>query len=382
MLISVIGSWIQITAQGWLIYELTRSSFILGLTGFISYIPIFLFSLLGGAVADRIDKRNLLIFTQVCFMCLAFLLASLTYLGLVKPWHIMAIALFNGVIMSFDMPARQAIMLDIVGREHLFNAVALNSASFNSARIIGPALAGILIASVGSAGCFYINGVTFLAAIIALILIRIASNKERNFKSHILNDIINGLKYVRDNNIARILIIMVGIPSLFGVAYITLMPIFAQEIFHKGAKGLGWLMSANGVGALAGALMLAKLGDFKNKGRILIIAPLVFSVALIFFAMSKIFIFSLFCLVFTGWGGVASMATINTILQLNVPNELRGRIMSMFMLTFAGLMPIGNLLAGSLTQIFGVRIVLSLGGLISLAFFSLISIYNKEIRAL
>lgn len=382
MLVSVVGTWIQITAQGWLVYDLSKSAFLLGLVGFISYIPIFIFSLFGGAIADRVEKKNLLLVTQIVFLLLAFFLAVMTQLGIIKVWHIMIIALLNGLVMSFDMPTRQAIVLDLVGKEHLLNAVALNSAAFNMARIVGPALAGILIASVGTAGCFYINSVTFLAVIIALLVIRLSSQNGQKIKTHIFEDIKSGLKYMFKNKIVRTLIIMVGIPSLFGISYIILMPIFAQEVFARGAKGLGWLMSANGVGALIGALMLARLGDYQHKGRILIVAPIVFSLGLICFAGSTHFWLSIFFLLFVGWGGLTSMATINTILQLTVPNELRGRVMSMFMLTFAGLMPLGNLFAGTLSQYFGVQTVLTAGGFICLFAFSLIFISEKGIAKL
>jgi MFS family permease len=373
MFISLIGTWIQTVAQSWLIFQLTNSSFLLGLVGFLGSMPIFLLSLFGGVTADRVSKKKIILFTQNCFMLLAFALAVLTQLKIITPMQIMLIAVLNGVFMAFDAPARQAVVVELAGKEHLFNAVALNSAAFNSARIIGPALAGILIASIGMSGCFYINGISFLAVIIALWLIKSNGLARQTRKSYLLEDLVEGLRFIQENRMIMLLIIMVGVSSLFGISYVILMPVFAQNVFNLGAKGLGMLMSSAGIGALFSALSLARLGDFKHKGKYLILSCLVFSLSLIIFSLSKIYFFSLAVLVLIGGSSVAAMAIINILLQTKVPDEFRGRVMSVFMFTFAGIMPFGNLIAGVLAQALGVSLTVAINGLICMVFFMAIA---------
>lgn len=382
MLISLIGTWIQTTAQSWLVFQLTRSAFLLGFVGFLNTIPLLLLSLLGGVLADRINKKSILIATQSAFMLLAFLLAALTQLKLVTPSQIMLIALLNGVVMAFDAPARQAVVVELVGKTHLPNAIALNSVSFNSSRIIGPALAGILVASIGMSGCFYINGISFLAVIIALFLIKVNYVGTRQIKKTIVKDLKDGLVYVKDNPLILILIAMVGMVSLFGLSYVILMPIFANDILKVGVKGLGMLMSFTGIGALIGALILAQLGDFRYKGKFLIYSSIIYSFSLILFSLSKVYVFSLAVLVMLGVTSVSAVALINTILQARVPDAFRGRVMSVFMITFAGFMPFGNLIAGSLSQAMGVSFTVLASGIVCTAFFSLINFIYPGIRDL
>lgn len=380
MLISLIGTWIQYVAQSWLVFQLTSSTFLLGLVGFLSSIPVFLLSLFGGVVADRMNKRSILIFTQSAFMCLAFILAILTHMKLITPGEIMLIALLSGVVMAFDAPTRQAVVVELVGKQYLLNAIALNSAAFNSARIIGPALAGILIAIIGMGGCFYINGISFLAVIIALFLIKLNNGPKREAKTKIGKDILEGLRFIKNNRTILILITMVGVTSLFGISYVILMPVFSNDILKVGVKGLGMLMSAAGCGALIAALLLARLGDFKYKGKFLISSTIIFSLSLVLFSLSKIYLFSLITLIFVGWASVTTTSLINTLLQILVPDEFRGRIMSVFMFTFAGIMPFGNLLAGSLAHILGVSLTVFIGGIICTAFFTVVNIIYPDIR--
>jgi predicted MFS family arabinose efflux permease len=380
MLVSLIGTWIQQVAQSWLVFQLTNSSFLLGFVGFLNSIPVLIFSLFAGVLADRIEKRRILIATQIAFMILAFLLAILTHLKLITPLQIMIIALFNGVVMAFDAPSRQAMVVELVGKAHLPNAIALSSVAFNSSRIIGPALAGVLVAAIGMSGCFYLNGISFLAVIAALLFIRIQSSAQQEHHKSPLKDLKEGLIFVRDNRLILSLISMVGVVSLFGIAYIILMPIFANDVLHVGVKGLAALMSASGIGALIGALILARLGDFKKKGVFLISSALVFSLSLIFFAISKIYILSLAALVFVGGASVTSVALVNIILQTNVPDRFRGRVMSVFMITFAGVMPFGNLLAGILAQGFGVSVAVMSGGIICTLFFVIVNFLYPKIR--
>jgi MFS family permease len=381
MFVSLVGTWIQSIAQSWLVFQLTNSAFLLGVVGFLSSIPIFIFSLLGGVLADRVNKRNILIFTQTAFMLLAFLLAVLTQFKLITPLQIMFIALFNGIIMAFDAPARQSIVVELVGKEHLYNAIALNSVAFNSSRIIGPAIAGMLISVIGMSGCFYLNGISFLAVIVALFYIKSHNGTARNNNSA-LKDLKEGLIFISRNRLVLALVSMVAAVSLFGISYVILMPVFANHVLHEGVKGLGVLMSSIGIGALIGALTLARLGNFKYKGRLLIGAVFLFALSLIAFSLSRNYILSIFALIFVGCTSVIPVALINTLLQINVPDEFRGRVMSLFMITFAGFMPFGNLISGSLAQAWGVSTALFFSGLLCLVLFILINLLFPELRRL
>lgn len=378
MFVSLIGTWIQYVAQSWLVFRLSNSAFLLGLVGFFNAMPILFFSFFAGVIADRFNKKSILIITQFLFMVLAFILAFLTSTGKVLVWHIMIMAILNGLLMAFDAPARQSMVLELVGKKHLMNAIALNSASFNGARMIGPALAGILIGTIGIAGCFYINGISFFTIIIALFLVKneIAANSgSLDFGK----DIKDGLKFIKNHKTILTLLGMVAVPSLFGLSYMILMPIFAENILNVGAKGLGFLMSAVGLGALFAALNLARLGDYKYKGKLLVASSFVFSISLMLFAISKRYELSLFALLFVGWSGVTSISIVNTLLQIDVPDEFRGRVMSAFMFTFAGLMPFGNFMAGALANIIGAGLTTFIFGLVCAVFFGWVFLKNKTI---
>jgi len=380
MFISLVGTWIQTVAQSWLVFQLTNSAFLLGIAGFLSYIPVLFLSLFGGVVADRMNKRKILIFTQSAFMLLAFLLAVLTQAKIITPYQIMFLAVLNGIVMAFDGPARQAVVAELVEKKHLLNAIALNSIAFNASRIIGPALAGILIASIGMSGCFYINGISFFAVLVALLSIRMNDRlkEDRNLPS--LDALKAGFKIINDNRIMLVLITIVGAVSLFGVSYVILMPVFAHDVLRVGIKGMGYLMSAVGFGALLGGLMLARLGDFKHKGRLLFISSFIFSFFLVLFSLSRVYALSLVILIFIGWASVTSISLVNTTLQTEVSDEFRGRVMSVFMLTFAGFMPLGNLLAGTIAQIWGASLAIMFSGIICSVFFILINILEPQIR--
>ncbi len=380
MFISLIGTWIQTVAQSWLVFQLTNSAFLLGVVGFLSSIPVFLLSLFGGVLADRLNKRNILIATQSAFMLLAFLLAVLTQMKLVTPYQIMFIALLNGVVMAFDAPARQAMVVELVGKGYLFNAIALNSIAFNSSRIIGPALAGVLVATIGMSGCFYINGISFLPLIIALFFIRVNRYTASDKNNTVWRDLKEGLIFIRNNRLILVLITMTGVVSLFGIAYVIFMPIFANDILKVGVQGLAVLMSSAGLGALIAALLLARLGDFKYKGKLLVLASFIFSLSLVLFSLSKIYLLSLIALLFIGGSSVTAIALINTILQTKVPNEFIGRVMGVYMLTFFGILPFGNLIAGSLAEALGISFTIMLSGIICGLFFAIINIIYPEIR--
>jgi len=382
MLISLVGTWIQSVAQSWLVFQLTDSAFLLGMVGFLNTIPVFLLSLLGGVVADRLNKKNILLFTQSAFMVLAFILAILTQLKLITPGQIMLIAALNGIVMSFDGPSRQSVVVELAGKVHLLNAIALNSAAFNSARIIGPALAGILIAVIGMSGCFYINGLSFLAVIVALNLIRVKAEPKQRPSGHIMKDLSEGLKFIKNNPTVLSLITLVGMMSLFGISYLILMPVFAKDVLGVGVKELGVLMSAAGAGALAGALMLARLGDFKQKGKLLFFSTALFCAALLLLSFSKDYFLSLVILLLVGWSSIMSTSLINTLLQIIAPDNFRGRVMSAFMFTFAGVMPFGSLLSGILTQALGVSAAILISALACSIFFTAINLIYPKIRQL
>jgi len=382
MFVSLVGTWLQTVAQSWLVFELTNSAFLLGMVGFLSSLPIFLLSLLGGVVTDRVNKKKILLCTQVSFMVLAFVLATLTQLRLITPVHVMMIAVLNGVVMAFDAPTRHAIVAELVGREKLLNAIALNSAAFNSSRIIGPALAGILIAAIGMSGCFFLNGISFLAVILALSIIKLRPVRKIQKRALFINDILDGMNFIRSSRTVIILISMVGVTSLFGTSYVILMPVFARDILHAGVRGLGMLMSATGCGALLAALTLAALGNFKYKGRILVCSALVFSIAMACFSLSRVYLLSLAIVAVVGYGSVMSISLINTILQHIVPDHFRGRLMSVYMITFAGVMPFGNLIAGSLTQVWGASWTVFMGALLCAVFFVFVNFFYPQVRKL
>lgn len=371
----------QFVAQSWLVFQLTNSAFLLGVVGFLGSIPIFVFSLFGGVLADRVNKRNILIFTQIAFMFLAFLLAVLTQFQLINPQQIMFIALLNGIIMAFDAPARQSIVVELVGKKHLFNAITLNSVAFNSSRIIGPAIAGVFISVIGMSGCFYLNGVSFLAVIAALFWIKLGRSIMENNNSA-FKDLKEGLVFISCNLSILGLLSMVAVMSLFGISYIILMPVFASNVLQVGVRGLGVLMSSIGLGALIGSLILARLGDFKYKGKLLIWSAFLSALLLINFSLSRNYIWAIVSLVCLGCISVPVTAIINSLLQITVPDAFRGRVMSLFMITFAGIMPFGSLISGSLAQVLGVSVALFLCGLVCFVLFTLINLFFPELKKL
>ena len=376
MFVSLCGAWIQTMAQSWLVFELSNSSFLLGLVWFFSYLPIFLLSLFSGVLVDRINKKYLLLFTQVAFMSIAFLLAVFTQLEIVTVKFILLVAMLNGVILSLDAPARQSIVVELVGKQKILNAIALNSIAFHSARMLGPALAGIFIAAISIAGCFYINAISFLAFIVALLLIR-PKHITKNNNSHFLVDLKSGIKFIRHNRIYLILISIVGVISLFGFSYVVLMPVFAKVILNLDVKGFGLLMSASGVGSLLAGLKLASLKESNKQPRFLVFSLYVFSFGLVIFALSKSFIFSILILVLIGFSSMSALVIINSMIQTMVPNEFRGRVMSIYILTFAGTIPFGSIVAGSLSQAIGVSNTLIVSGCLC---FILFLFTNKALK--
>ncbi|MGC8970800.1 MAG: MFS transporter [bacterium] len=367
-LISLIGSWIQNVAQGWLVLELTNSPFLLGLVNSIGSLPILFFSMIAGVIADRVRKRNLIIATQISLTILAFILGLLTSTDLVRIWHVIIIVFLVGVVNAFDMPARQSFVIELVGRESLMNAIALNSSIFNAARTIGPAIAGIMVSSIGIAGCFYINAISFIPVIIGLYLINGEFRVEREDFSNIslLEDLRLGLIYLKSNRDVFIIILMVAINSVFGMPYTVFMPVFARDVFKVGARGLGFLMASVGIGALVDALVVATIGRYRRKGRILFIGISLLSIFLIIFSLSKSYILGLLALVFTGFFMIMFTATANTLVQTYVRDDMRGRIMSTYTMFFIGMTPLGSLQARAISSRWGVTTAVLLGGILNL----------------
>lgn len=365
-LISLIGTWMQSVAQSWLVYRLTGSALLLGSVGFASQVPVFLFAPLGGITADRFNRRHIVIGTQVAAMLLAFILAALTLLHRVQVWHVFVLASLLGVVNAFDIPGRQSFLVDMVGKGDLMNAIALNSSMFNGARVIGPAIAGILVAKIGEGWCFFANAVSYIAVIIGLVLMKVLRPARTSMASP-LEHMLEGFRFVNRTAPIRALLLLLGIVSLVGMPYVVLMPIFADKILHGGAQGLGMLMGSTGVGALLGALTLAFRQGVKGLGRWVAWCGAGFGASLIVFSISHNFWISVILLLPVGYTMMLQMACSNTLIQVMVPDALRGRVMAVYSMMFMGMAPIGALLGGAFADRLGAQMTVGIGGLASLA---------------
>jgi len=380
-MVSLVGTWMQGTAQGYLVYELTRSPAYLGYVGFAAGVPSWLFMLYGGVIADRMPRRTLLVITQTCMMLLAFLLAGLTFSGRVQAWHIIVLAFLLGTANAFDAPARQAFVLEMVDRQHLTNAIALNSTMFNLGTAIGPAVAGITYSLFGPAWCFTINAFSFLAVIAALLLMKLKPVEQVKRHETVLQEIRQGFRYVRANALVRAIILNLGVLSLFGLGFITLMPAWAVDVLGGDATTLGLLQSARGIGAVAGALMIAAVGSFIPREKLLAVGSLVFPLLLLVYAGVRWLPVSMAILVGIGWGFMVVINSSNSLVQIQVPDALRGRVMGIFTLTFFGLMPIGSLVAGATAARIGEPLTVVIGGVILLSFALWVRLRVPELRA-
>jgi len=365
-LISLIGTWMQNVAQSWLVYRLTGSALLLGSVGFASQIPVFLIAPLGGITADRYNRRHIVITTQIASMLLAFTLAALTLLHKVQVWHVFVLASLLGVVNAFDIPGRQSFLIDMVGKDDLMNAIALNSSMFNGARVIGPAVAGILVAKIGEGWCFFANAVSYIAVIIGLFLMRVASPRRVSTASP-FDHMMEGFRFVNQTAPIRALLLLLGLVSLVGMPYVVLMPIFADQILHGGARGLGILMGATGVGALLGALTLAFREGVKGLGRWVARCCAGFGASLAIFSLSHQFWLSVILLLPVGYCMMLQMACSNTLIQVMVPDALRGRVMAVYSMMFMGMAPIGALLGGTLADSLGAPRTVAIGGVACVA---------------
>jgi len=366
-MVSLFGTWMQTTAQGFLVFQLTHSPVYLGYVAFASGIPTWLFMLYAGVVADRVPRRSLLLITQTSMMILAFILAGLTFFHLVQPWHIVLLAFGLGLANAFDAPARQAFVLEMVEREDLTNAIALNSTMFNSATAFGPAIAGVTYALFGPGWCFTLNGISFMAIIAALLAMKNLNPQpipER--KNSILTDFKMGLSYVLSHSMIRTLIGLVGVTTLFGISFATLIPAWTVRILHGNASVNGLLFSARGLGALISALSIASLGRFQFKGKLLTLGTFAFPVGLLTFSLVRWLPLSLLTLVGVGWASILIFNLANALVQTLTSDQLRGRVMSIYSFTFFGLMPVGGLLAGAVAEKVGEPITVMLWSLVLL----------------
>ena len=361
-LISLTGTWMQSVAQAWLVYSMTKSALLLGSVGFASQIPVFLFAPFGGITADRVNRQRLVIATQTCSMILAGILAWLTLSGRVHVWHIFLLAGLLGVVNAFDIPGRQAFLIDMVGKEDLMNAIALNSSMFNGARVVGPAVAGILVARIGEGWCFAANSLSYIAVLIGLLLMKVRSVPRISNRSPI-EDIIEGFRWVNRTKIIRSLLFLIGLISLVGMPYTVLMPVFADKILHGGARGLGILMGATGVGALFGALTLAAKTGIKGLGRWVTITCATLGISLFLFSFSTSFWLSAALLLPCGYSMMLQMACSNTLIQTIVPDHLRGRVMSLYSMMFMGMAPFGAFFGGALANRIGAPMTVAVGGI-------------------
>ncbi|MCJ7778280.1 MAG: MFS transporter [Sedimentisphaerales bacterium] len=365
-LISLIGTWMQSVAQSWLVYKLTGSAVMLGFVGFSGQIPVFLLASIGGAFADRHRRHRILIVTQTTAMLLAFVLAALTLTNRVQVWHVFVIASLLGVTNALDMPTRQAFVVDMVGRDDIVNAIALNSSIVNGARIIGPAIAGVLITTIGEGWCFFANAVSYIAVIVGLLLMRIKVHRRVPQPGSTFASIVEGFKYAWHTKPVRALLLLLGLVSLIGVPYAVLMPIFADRILGHGARGLGILMGASGVGALVGALSLASRQDTRGLVRWTAFSAASFGASLILFSLSRSFWLSVVLLLPVGFSMIVQMASSNTLIQAMVPDKLRGRVMAVYSMMFMGMATFGALLAGAVAQRLGAPTTVAIGGAVCL----------------
>jgi MFS family permease len=356
----------QTIAQSWLVYRLTGSATLLGLVGFASQFPIFVLAPVAGAVADSQPRRRSMIVIQTLMMFQAFPLAFLTFAGRIQVWHVMILATLLGVVSAFDIPVRQAFVTEMVGREDLINAIALNSSMMNGARIIGPAAAGIVVSLVGEAWCFLLNGLSYLAVIVGLIFITSGNGRPHEHEGSHIEAILEGFRFVWHTRPVSALLLLLGVSSLMGMPYSVLMPIFADDVLHGGARALGILMGFSGVGALIGAATLAGRQGVRGLGRWVMLACAGFGASLILFSLSRKFWLSTLLLLPVGFSLMVQLASSNTLIQSMVPDRLRGRVMAVYSMMFVGMAPFGALLSGLLAQFFSAPTAVALGGVVCL----------------
>ncbi len=381
-LISNIGTWMQIIAQAWVVYQIGHSELTLGLVAFASAIPVLIISPWAGVVVEHVSRRKLLMMTQSGAMILAFVMAALTFANVIQQWHVVLLAALLGVVNAFDAPARQAIVPEMVAREDLPNAIALTSMMFNSARVIGPAVAGLTLAAVGAAWCFTINGISFLAVLLGLWLMELPSRQRVEHMASPWQQLIGGLQYATKNRELGALILLSLVFSVFGISYATILPAFVEKNLHQGAAAYGWVNAATGLGAVTGAFLLARRAIHGRRGQLLVLTNIAFPLVLIAFSFTSLYPVSLLFAYGLGLGFMLQFTTINTLLQTRVEDNFRGRIMALYSITFFGFAPFGNLLIGFLGGLMPLGIAMALFAICSLILSRLVLMQTPEVQKL
>ena len=379
--LSLIGTWVQNIAQSWLVYRLTGSAVMLGLVGFAGQIPYLVLSPIAGAITDRTNRRWMITATQILSTIQAVLLAVLTLTGAVKPWHIFCLALGLGIVGVFDLTGRQTFIVEMVGKEDMMNAIALNSSVYNSGRVIGPAIAGVLVALIGEGWCFMVNAASFVGVIIGLLMMRLPPTVRKPEALSRLQHFREGWIYVRNHAPSRSLLLLLGISSVTNYPFLVLMPIFADRVLGGGPKTLGLLMSSTGVGAIIGALYMASRSGVRGLSRQITASTIVYSLALLLFAFSRSIHLSMLALAVTGAGLLLSVAGTNTTLQTIVPDQLRGRIVGFYGMMFMGMAPVGSLLAGWLANAIGAPYTVAIGAVVCVVAALIFNRNRQPVRA-
>ncbi len=380
--ISLVGTWMQNVGEGWLILTLTNSPFYVGLTAALSSLGVLLFSLYAGVIADRVDKRRFIIFMQLAFMLEALTVAILVWTGVVAVWQVLLLATILGIASAFDIPMRQSFVVEMVGKDDLMNAIALNSSVFNGARVIGPAIAGVLIGAVGIAWCYFLNGVSYIAVIAGLLLMRLPPRAPPARGASAWTGFREVLAYLRGDRRLRVLMILTAVISVFGFPYIAMMPVFARDVLHRGATGYGALTSSIGIGAVIGALGIALASArIRARGRLMLAGGTAFGILLILFAASRALALSMLLLALAGCAMIVNNSLANTLLQTSAPDHLRGRIMGFYSFVFVGMAPFGAFLFGLVAEHVGAPATLAAGGVIVALAVTIAGVAEPSIRA-
>jgi MFS family permease len=379
-LVSLTGTWMQSVAQGWLVLTLTNSAFYVGLVSALGSVPVLLFSLYGGVVADRTDKRRLVVLTQVLLMLQAVVLTVLVTTGTVRVGHVMVLAVALGTVSAFDIPGRQSFLVEMVGKDDLMSAIALNSSVFNLTRVLGPALAGIVIGTAGLAACFALNAASYLAVIVGLALMRLPRYQPPPVVESAWANLKAGIRYVRGDRRVSALIVLTAVISVFGFPYLVMLPVFARDVLHTDAGGYGALMSAVGAGAVVAALALAVWRTRLRRGRLVLTALAGFGILLVGVSAARSLAVALALLVFTGCVMILHNASTNTMLQTLVPDAMRGRIMGFYAFVFVGMAPVGAFVAGAIAERWGAPFAVALGGVGCLVAAAVAWVRVKELR--
>jgi MFS family permease len=363
--ISLVGTWMQNVGEGWLILTLTNSPFYVGLTAALSALGVLLFSLYAGVIADRVDKRRVIILMQVAFMIEAFTVSILVWTGVIAVWQVLVLATILGIASAFDIPMRQSFIIEMVGKDDLMNAIALNSSLFNAARVIGPAIAGLLIGAVGIAWCYFLNGLSYIAVIAGLLMMRLPPSPPPARTTSTWAGFREVLAYLRGDRRSRVLMILTGTISVFGFPYISMMPVFARDVLHRGAGGYGALTSSIGIGAVIGALGIALASArIRRRGRLMLAGGTALGLLLILFSTSRGLALSMVLLALAGCAMIVNNSITNTLLQVSAPDHLRGRIMGFYSFVFVGMAPFGAFLFGVVAEHVGVPTTIAAGGAI------------------